>query len=106
MKLQRWVENRRPMDYIFPNLKMDIFQLTPTKIEGKFLLLQFASLHDPIQYPKPDGIVSFDVPTSLYRFVLKPQTLCSYLFIHDCIHMLVTKFLIMQGLKLVILVGS
>ncbi|KAH7664295.1 Electron-transferring-flavoprotein dehydrogenase protein [Dioscorea alata] len=28
---------------------------------------EFAGLHDPIQYPKPDGIVSFDVPTSLYR---------------------------------------
>lgn len=26
-----------------------------------------AQLHSPIQYPKPDGIVSFDVPTSLYR---------------------------------------
>ncbi|XP_058183493.1 electron transfer flavoprotein-ubiquinone oxidoreductase, mitochondrial [Rhododendron vialii] len=26
-----------------------------------------AHLHSPIQYPKPDGIVSFDVPTSLYR---------------------------------------
>ncbi|CAM8994695.1 unnamed protein product [Rhodiola kirilowii] len=24
-------------------------------------------LHSPIQYPKPDGVVSFDVPTSLYR---------------------------------------
>ncbi|XP_068664805.1 electron transfer flavoprotein-ubiquinone oxidoreductase, mitochondrial [Aristolochia californica] len=26
-----------------------------------------ASSHTPIQYPKPDGLVSFDVPTSLYR---------------------------------------
>ncbi|KAL8139661.1 hypothetical protein V2J09_005682 [Rumex salicifolius] len=26
-----------------------------------------AELHSPIQYPKPDGIISFDVPTSLYR---------------------------------------
>ncbi|XP_058094222.1 electron transfer flavoprotein-ubiquinone oxidoreductase, mitochondrial [Magnolia sinica] len=26
-----------------------------------------ASVHSPIQYPKPDGLVSFDVPTSLYR---------------------------------------
>lgn len=26
-----------------------------------------ASCHTPIQYPKPDGLVSFDVPTSLYR---------------------------------------
>ncbi|CAH2041956.1 unnamed protein product [Thlaspi arvense] len=26
-----------------------------------------AHLHSPIQYTKPDGIVSFDVPTSLYR---------------------------------------
>lgn len=26
-----------------------------------------ASIHTPIQYPKPDNIVSFDVPTSLYR---------------------------------------
>ncbi|RRT42518.1 hypothetical protein B296_00035721 [Ensete ventricosum] len=34
--------------------------------EGGF---QFASLHAPIQYPKPDGQISFDVPTSLYRFV-------------------------------------
>ncbi|KAI3872491.1 hypothetical protein MKW98_015837 [Papaver atlanticum] len=26
-----------------------------------------ANLHTPIAYPKPDGVVSFDVPTSLYR---------------------------------------
>ncbi|XP_043688330.1 electron transfer flavoprotein-ubiquinone oxidoreductase, mitochondrial-like [Telopea speciosissima] len=26
-----------------------------------------ARLHTPIQYSKPDGLVSFDVPTSLYR---------------------------------------
>ncbi|XP_024316838.1 electron transfer flavoprotein-ubiquinone oxidoreductase, mitochondrial isoform X3 [Brachypodium distachyon] len=26
-----------------------------------------ANLHSPIQYPKPDGQVSFDVPSSLYR---------------------------------------
>ncbi|WOL05667.1 electron transfer flavoprotein-ubiquinone oxidoreductase, mitochondrial [Canna indica] len=26
-----------------------------------------SSLHTPIQYPKPDGQISFDVPTSLYR---------------------------------------
>ncbi|KAI3876075.1 hypothetical protein MKW92_039155 [Papaver armeniacum] len=26
-----------------------------------------ANLHAPIAYPKPDGVVSFDVPTSLYR---------------------------------------
>ncbi|XP_048497109.1 electron transfer flavoprotein-ubiquinone oxidoreductase, mitochondrial isoform X5 [Beta vulgaris subsp. vulgaris] len=26
-----------------------------------------ANLHSPIHYPKPDGVVSFDVPTSLYR---------------------------------------
>ncbi|KAK9138730.1 hypothetical protein Sjap_009324 [Stephania japonica] len=26
-----------------------------------------AKLHSPIQYSKPDGVLSFDVPTSLYR---------------------------------------
>lgn len=26
-----------------------------------------ASFHTEIQYPKPDGVISFDVPTSLYR---------------------------------------
>ncbi|GMH18203.1 hypothetical protein Nepgr_020044 [Nepenthes gracilis] len=26
-----------------------------------------AKLHVPIEYPKPDGVISFDVPTSLYR---------------------------------------
>ncbi|KAI3840874.1 hypothetical protein MKX03_010002 [Papaver bracteatum] len=26
-----------------------------------------ANLHTPIAYPKPDGVVSFDLPTSLYR---------------------------------------
>jgi electron-transferring-flavoprotein dehydrogenase len=26
-----------------------------------------ANLHAPIQYPKPDGQITFDVPTSLYR---------------------------------------
>ncbi|KAK9288002.1 hypothetical protein L1049_016447 [Liquidambar formosana] len=26
-----------------------------------------AKLHSPLQYSKPDGVVSFDVPTSLYR---------------------------------------
>eukprot|EP00249_Psilotum_nudum_P013678 c24456_g1_i4 orf=429-2360(+) len=28
---------------------------------------EFAGLHKPIQYPKPDGKVSFDILTSLYR---------------------------------------
>lgn len=28
---------------------------------------EIASLHAPIGYPKPDGVLSFDVPTSLYR---------------------------------------
>ncbi|XP_044401539.1 electron transfer flavoprotein-ubiquinone oxidoreductase, mitochondrial isoform X3 [Triticum aestivum] len=28
---------------------------------------QMANLHSPISYPKPDGQVSFDVPSSLYR---------------------------------------
>ncbi|KAK8945342.1 hypothetical protein KSP40_PGU017408 [Platanthera guangdongensis] len=28
---------------------------------------EIASLHTPIQYPKADGVLSFDVPTSLYR---------------------------------------
>jgi len=27
-----------------------------------------ANLHAPIQYPKPDGHITFDVPTSLYRY--------------------------------------
>lgn len=31
------------------------------------LCLQEAQLFSPIEYPKPDGVVSFDVPTSLYR---------------------------------------
>uniref|UniRef100_A0A803KTI4 Electron transfer flavoprotein-ubiquinone oxidoreductase n=1 Tax=Chenopodium quinoa TaxID=63459 RepID=A0A803KTI4_CHEQI len=26
-----------------------------------------ANLHSPIHYPKPDGVISFDMPTSLYR---------------------------------------
>ncbi|XP_021774911.1 electron transfer flavoprotein-ubiquinone oxidoreductase, mitochondrial-like [Chenopodium quinoa] len=26
-----------------------------------------ANLHSPIDYPKPDGVISFDMPTSLYR---------------------------------------
>jgi hypothetical protein len=29
---------------------------------------QVAKLCSPIQYPKPDGVLSFDVPTSLHRF--------------------------------------
>ncbi|TXG72795.1 hypothetical protein EZV62_001374 [Acer yangbiense] len=28
---------------------------------------EVARLHSPIQYPKPDGVLSFDVPTSLHR---------------------------------------
>ncbi|MQM16364.1 hypothetical protein Taro_049320 [Colocasia esculenta] len=28
---------------------------------------EMANLHKPINYPKPDGVLSFDVPTSLYR---------------------------------------
>ncbi|KAK6930540.1 hypothetical protein RJ641_004634 [Dillenia turbinata] len=28
---------------------------------------EVARLHSPIPYPKPDGVVTFDVPTSLYR---------------------------------------
>lgn len=30
---------------------------------------QVARKHHPVQYPKPDGIFSFDVPTSLHRFL-------------------------------------
>jgi hypothetical protein len=32
-------------------------------------IFQAARLHSPIEYPKPDGVFSFDVPTSLHRFV-------------------------------------
>lgn len=31
--------------------------------------LQVAKLHSPITYPKPDGAISFDVPTSLHRYL-------------------------------------
>jgi hypothetical protein len=34
----------------------------------KGILLQPASKHKPIPYAKPDGVVSFDLLTSLYRF--------------------------------------
>lgn len=34
------------------------------------LCSQEARLCSPIEYPKPDGIVSFDVPTSLYRYII------------------------------------
>lgn len=32
------------------------------------VVLQPASKHKPIPYAKPDGVVSFDLLTSLYRF--------------------------------------
>jgi hypothetical protein len=32
-------------------------------------IFQAARLHSPIEYRKPDGVFSFDVPTSLHRFV-------------------------------------
>ncbi len=28
---------------------------------------QYAAQHKPIEYPKPDGQLTFDLPTSLYR---------------------------------------
>lgn len=64
MKLRTWV------NCSFWLFKYIVFSLmnvlwTDTRIS----IVQIASLHTPIQYPKPDGLVSFDVPTSLYRFV-------------------------------------
>lgn len=42
---------------------------------GILSLLQLARKCKPIEYPKPDGVLSFDVPTSLYRFAHKLQYL-------------------------------
>ena len=49
--------------------KCTSFSLFPT-IETNIRLpcAQAANLHAPIQYPKPDGHITFDVPTSLYRY--------------------------------------
>jgi electron-transferring-flavoprotein dehydrogenase len=30
---------------------------------------EVAEKHKPIQYPKPDGVITFDLLTSLYRFL-------------------------------------
>lgn len=39
------------------------------KTDFALTCMQVAKLHCPIQYPKPDEVLSFDVPTSLHRFV-------------------------------------
>jgi hypothetical protein len=36
--------------------------------DKRFPYEQAANMHAPIQYPKPDGQITFDVPTSLYRY--------------------------------------
>lgn len=38
-----------------------------------------AHLHSPIEYPKPDGVLSFDVPTSLHRYTKKTSSSSSNL---------------------------
>ncbi|XP_055962405.1 electron transfer flavoprotein-ubiquinone oxidoreductase, mitochondrial isoform X2 [Mercurialis annua] len=42
-----------------------------------------AQLHSPIDYSKPDGVISFDVPTSLHRFLnIKAPSFRIYLSFH------------------------
>jgi hypothetical protein len=61
-------------------LELDFFSLAYAIAKNQLILqqtitdqctqicTQVARLCSPIQYPKPDGVLSFDVPTSLHRF--------------------------------------
>ncbi|KAK6279445.1 hypothetical protein POUND7_019712 [Theobroma cacao] len=70
--------NYRPaFEYgLFPGLAISALEHYVLKGKSPFTLkhgkpdheaTNVARLHSPIQYPKPDGILSFDVPTSLHR---------------------------------------
>ncbi|XWS22217.1 hypothetical protein CRYUN_Cryun29cG0015400 [Craigia yunnanensis] len=70
--------NYRPaFEYgLFPGLAISALERYVLKGKSPFTLkhgkpdheaTNVAGLHSPIQYPKPDGILSFDVPTSLHR---------------------------------------
>ncbi|OMO68036.1 Electron transfer flavoprotein-ubiquinone oxidoreductase [Corchorus capsularis] len=70
--------NYRPaFEYgLFPGLAISALEHYVLKGKSSFTLkhgkpdheaTDVARLHSPIQYPKPDGILSFDVPTSLHR---------------------------------------
>ncbi|RVW91852.1 Electron transfer flavoprotein-ubiquinone oxidoreductase, mitochondrial [Vitis vinifera] len=64
--------NYRPaFEYgLIPGLALSALEQSPLTLKhGKpdHEATDVAQLHSPIQYLKPDGIVSFDVPTSLYR---------------------------------------
>lgn len=57
------VHNKHLMTCLVRQKKKNITEV------GILSLLQLARKCKPIEYPKPDGVLSFDVPTSLYRFV-------------------------------------
>ncbi|KAL6343354.1 hypothetical protein AAG906_022937 [Vitis piasezkii] len=65
--------NYRPVIWARPGLALSALEHYVLKGRSPLTLKhgkpdhEATDLHSPIQYPKPDGIVSFDVPTSLYR---------------------------------------
>ncbi|KAJ0035391.1 hypothetical protein Pint_25828 [Pistacia integerrima] len=78
-----WEELRRARNYrpafeygLFPGLAISALEHYILRGRSPFTLkhgkpdheaTDVARLHSPIQYPKPDGVLSFDVPTSLHR---------------------------------------
>ncbi|XP_031276928.1 electron transfer flavoprotein-ubiquinone oxidoreductase, mitochondrial isoform X2 [Pistacia vera] len=78
-----WEELRRARNYrpafeygLFPGLAISALEHYILRGRSPFTLkhgkpdheaTDVARLHLPLQYPKPDGVLSFDVPTSLHR---------------------------------------
>ena len=57
---------------------------------SSYLKLQEAQKWNPIEYPKPDGVISFDVPTSLYRYPLSLSL--SVILYQSCLNSAMTWF--------------
>ncbi|XP_044497934.1 electron transfer flavoprotein-ubiquinone oxidoreductase, mitochondrial [Mangifera indica] len=78
-----WQELRRARNYrpafeygLFPGLAISALEHYILKGRSPITLkhgkpdheaMDVSRLHSPVQYPKPDGVLSFDVPTSLHR---------------------------------------
>jgi hypothetical protein len=66
------------------NAQHFLFLFFTIEIDRRFPCAQAANLHAPIQYPKPDGQITFDVPTSLYRYACSKneESLLSSPYLH------------------------
>lgn len=57
------------MCVLFSNRTLQILLHVSVKLILFLTFMQAAKLHSPIHYPKADGVLSFDVPTSLHRYL-------------------------------------